>query len=165
MPTADYSVPPTPSHPPLVLNFVVPLHRVGIARRDVLPRSAARSRLRLRLLLWCRRLGEAVDRAALLARELGARRAAGGPAALVLRPAARRRGLAAGRGLALDVVVRDVAAAGVLRVLGRDVLVLVRVGEDDVPGVQEAGQPAEDAEGDVDEGVGAADAAFDPDWR
>ena len=35
---------------------------------------------------------------------------------------------------------------------------------DDVPGVEKAGEEAEAAEGEVDEGVGAADAGFDPDW-
>ncbi len=34
---------------------------------------------------------------------------------------------------------------------------------DDVPGVEEAGDEAEHAETDVDEGVGAADAGLDPD--
>lgn len=38
-----------------------------------------------------------------------------------------------------------------------------RVLRDDVPGVQEAGQEAEDAEEEVDEGVGGADAGFYPD--
>jgi hypothetical protein len=43
-------------------------------------------------------------------------------------------------------------------------LVLVRVGvlQDDVPGVEEAGQEAETAEGEVNEGVCATDAALDP---
>lgn len=34
---------------------------------------------------------------------------------------------------------------------------------DDVPGVEEAGQEAQRAEEDVDEGVGGAEAAFYPD--
>lgn len=38
-----------------------------------------------------------------------------------------------------------------------------RVLRDDVPGVQEAGEEAEDAEEEVDEGVGGADARFYPD--
>lgn len=42
-------------------------------------------------------------------------------------------------------------------------VVVVRVGGDDVPGVQEAGEETEAGEEDVDEGVGAADAGFDPD--
>jgi hypothetical protein len=36
---------------------------------------------------------------------------------------------------------------------------------DDVPRVEETGDVAEDAEADVYEGVGGAEAAFDPDWR
>lgn len=46
-----------------------------------------------------------------------------------------------------------------------DALVLVGVGRhgDDVPGVQQAGQESETAEGDVDEGVGSAEAALYPD--
>ena len=35
---------------------------------------------------------------------------------------------------------------------------------DDVPCVEEAGEVAEGAEGEVDEGVGGADADFDPDY-
>lgn len=40
---------------------------------------------------------------------------------------------------------------------------VVRVGGDDVPGMQEAREETEAGEEDVDEGVGAADARFDPD--
>ncbi len=36
---------------------------------------------------------------------------------------------------------------------------------DDVPRVKETGEVAEDAEADVYEGVGGAEAAFDPDWE
>lgn len=62
----------------------------------------------------------------------------------------------------LNVDVCDTTTA----VLVGDSLVLVRwLGElcDDVPGVEKAGDEAEDAEEDVDEGVGATDAALDPD--
>lgn len=48
-------------------------------------------------------------------------------------------------------------------VLGQSIVVGLRVLGDDVPGVQEAGEETETAQGDVDEGVGAADTAFDPD--
>lgn len=41
-------------------------------------------------------------------------------------------------------------------------LVLVGVLQDNVPGVQEAGQKSEAAECDVDDGVSAADALLDP---
>lgn len=64
----------------------------------------------------------------------------------------------------LNVDVRDAAIAA-LAVLA-DLLVLVRwFGElgDNVPGVEEAGDEAEDAEEDVDDGVGGADTALDPD--
>ena len=43
------------------------------------------------------------------------------------------------------------------------VVVVVRGGGDDVPGVQEAGEEAEEAQGEVYEGVGGAEAALDPD--
>lgn len=61
-----------------------------------------------------------------------------------------------------DVVVCDATA---FRVLAADGLVLrarVRVTRDDVPGVDEAGEVAETAEGDVDEGVGGAETGFYP---
>ena len=64
----------------------------------------------------------------------------------------------------LDVDVRHASTLAVLR----NGLVLVgRLGilRDDVPGVEKTGDVTEDAEEDVDEGVGAADAAFDPDCR
>jgi hypothetical protein len=63
----------------------------------------------------------------------------------------------------LDVDVGDAAAAG-LGVLGEGVVGLeLGVLGDDVPGVQEAGEEAEHAEEDVDEGVGGAEAGFNPD--
>lgn len=62
----------------------------------------------------------------------------------------------------LDVDVGDAAALAVLR---QGLVLVGRLGQlgDDVPGVQDAGDVAEAAEEDVDEGVGAADAALDPD--
>lgn len=44
---------------------------------------------------------------------------------------------------------------------------VIRIGilEDDVPGVEKAGEEAETAEGDVDEGVGGADTALYPYYR
>ena len=52
-----------------------------------------------------------------------------------------------------------------LRVRGHGLVVAGFFGVfgDYVPGVQQAGDEAEAAEGEVDEGVGAADAGFDPD--
>lgn len=62
----------------------------------------------------------------------------------------------------LDVDVADAAALAVLR--QRLVLVgRLRVLGDDVPRVQQARDEPEEAEEDVDERVGAADAALDPD--
>ena len=61
-----------------------------------------------------------------------------------------------------DVVICD-STVGALGVL--DGLVFahwVRVAGDDVPGVNKAGDVAEAAEGDIDEGVGGANADFDP---
>lgn len=69
-----------------------------------------------------------------------------------------------------DDVAHPLAAAAIAAALGvvvRDrVVVVVLVGElgDDVPGVDEAGDVAQEQEEDVDDGVGAAEAALDPDW-
>lgn len=65
--------------------------------------------------------------------------------------------------MGLDV---DVCDSATFAVVG-DGLVLVGglgVLGDDVPGVKQAWDEAEDAEADVDEGVGATDAALDPDY-
>lgn len=67
------------------------------------------------------------------------------------------------RAMGLDVDVCDSAAFAVVG----DGLVLVGglgVLCDDVPGVEEAWEEAEEAEADVDEGVGATEAALDPDY-
>lgn len=70
--------------------------------------------------------------------------------------------LLATRSMVLNVHIRHTAALAVVR--QRFVLVgWLGVFGDDVPCVQQAGDVAEDAEEDVDEGVGAADAALDPD--
>lgn len=61
-----------------------------------------------------------------------------------------------------DVVICD-STVGALGVA--DGLVIarwVRVAGDDVPGMDKAGDVAEAAEGDIDEGVGGAEADFDP---
>jgi hypothetical protein len=93
-----------------------------------------------------------------------------GRRAVVLRPtvgAVVHGGMLMGLGLlarrALDVDVGDAAALAA----GEGLVLVGRLGVlcDDVPGVQEAGQEAEDSEADVDEGVGAADAALDPDGQ
>ncbi len=62
----------------------------------------------------------------------------------------------------LDV---DVGDAAILAVARQGLVLVGRLGElgDNVPGVEEAGDEAQAAEEDVDEGVGAADAALDPD--
>jgi len=129
-------------------------------RRWVLQRRRARpfSRLlrRLCLSLWCRlRLREAIHSPALLAGELPrSRLRVDGAIARLLDPPLIAT--------LLNVVVGDGAAAlGVaidtcVRVVGVWVL------EDDVPSVQQAGEEAQAAEGDVDEGISAAYTTFDP---
>jgi hypothetical protein len=68
-----------------------------------------------------------------------------------------------------DVVIRDSTVGGrvcaVCAFVVLHPLVVMRVGvlEDDVEGVEDAREDAEAAEGEVDERVCAADAAFDPD--
>lgn len=73
---------------------------------------------------------------------------------------------------ALDVNVGDLSAALGAGVAALGVLVdsLVLVGRlgvlgDDVPGVEEAGDVAQNAQQNVDERVGTADSALDPDCR
>ncbi|KAI9152168.1 hypothetical protein HJFPF1_09393 [Paramyrothecium foliicola] len=60
----------------------------------------------------------------------------------------------------------DVGNAATLLVLRQRLVLVGRFGvlRDDVPGVQEAGNITEDGEEDVDERVGAADTALDPDY-
>ena len=73
----------------------------------------------------------------------------------------RRRGLA-------DKVVGDDAPLRITSVARTAVLVVVvriRILEDDVPGVNDAGNTAQHAQRDVDQRVGAAETAFDPDCR
>jgi len=67
----------------------------------------------------------------------------------------------------IGTVDDDVAHATALCILARQGLIfVVGIGElgNDVPGVDQAGEVAENEEEDVDDGVGAADAALDPDW-
>lgn len=67
----------------------------------------------------------------------------------------------------LNVDICDTAAtSAVLVVLGYGFVLVGRFGVlgDDVPSVEEAGDKAENAEQDVDERVGAADTALDPDY-
>lgn len=65
---------------------------------------------------------------------------------------------------ALDVDVGN-AAAGIALVWGKSLVLERRLGVlgDDVPGVDQAGNVAKDTEEDVNDRVGAADAALDPD--
>lgn len=63
----------------------------------------------------------------------------------------------------IDIIVSH--RAPLAPVLQHALVVLLRVLGDDVPGVQEAGEKTETAECDVDEGVDAAETAFDPDCR
>lgn len=74
-----------------------------------------------------------------------------------------RRGRSALRSMrSLDVDICNVAAF-----LGQRLILVCRFGVlgDDVPCVNEAGDEAEAAEEDVDDGVGAADTALYPDYR
>lgn len=69
--------------------------------------------------------------------------------------------------LARRACVRDHVVCGALAaafVLGYLAITVVGIGvlQDDVPGVEQAGEKAEAAEGDVDERIGGADTAFDP---
>lgn len=95
---------------------------------------------------------------------LRSRGGGGGVGTAVVHAAVGLRLVLAAAGGRLDVDVGDAAAA--LAAVAVQRLVLVgRLGElgDDVPGVQQARDVAEEAEQDVDERVGAADAALDPD--
>jgi hypothetical protein len=127
---------------------VVASNNLGVRRGNALVIRAARSRVYNAVLL---RLGR---RAGLL---LG-----GGTvvhAALLLLGLGLLAVRAMGR---LDVDVCDAAAA---LLVGNSLVLVRRLGVlgDDVPGVEQAGDEAEDAEEDVAEGVGATDAALDPD--
>lgn len=121
-------------------------HDLSIGRRNAVIRRAALACARHAMLLALRALAR------------GARGRAVG--AVVHATGVLRLGLLVLR--RLDVDVGDAACFAVLR----NGLVLVgRLGVlgDDVPGVQETRDEAQNGEEDVDEGVGAADAAFDPD--
>ena len=63
-----------------------------------------------------------------------------------------------------DVVIRDSTVSALGVVDGLVFVHWVRVAGDDVPGMDEAGDVAEAAEGDIDEGVSGAEADFDPYW-
>ena len=65
-----------------------------------------------------------------------------------------------------DIVRCSLATAFLVRNRAVAVVAVIRVGvlQNDVPGVQEAGQEAQTAERDVDEGVSGAETAFYPDW-
>ena len=67
-------------------------------------------------------------------------------------------------GLVSDVIVGD--ALVLTLAVGDDFVVVITlwVARDNVPGVDQAGEVAEHAEQNIDDGVGGADAGFDPDW-
>ena len=130
------------------LHLIIPFHSIRIARRHTVPDTLSRTRSRG----WRTRK----------------------PRLQICRSPRRRRHrpiipLFLRRLLALvghdwpvaHVVVRDTPA-----ILGvgveLHVVALFRVARDDVPGVQKAGDEAEAAECDVDQGVDTADAAFHP---
>lgn len=60
-----------------------------------------------------------------------------------------------------NIVVRD-AIATLTAVNGRVIVVSLGILRDDIPRVDQAWEIAERAEGDIDEGFGAAEADFDP---
>jgi hypothetical protein len=61
-----------------------------------------------------------------------------------------------------DVVICDRTASTLGVVDGLVFIHWVRVAGDDVPGMDEAGEVTEAAEGDIDEGVSGTEADFDP---
>ena len=61
-----------------------------------------------------------------------------------------------------DIVICDPTASALRVVDGLVSVRWVRVAGDDVPGMDEAGEVAEAAEGDIDEGVGGTETDFDP---
>jgi hypothetical protein len=63
--------------------------------------------------------------------------------------------------LVANIEVRG-AIAALTAVNGQVIVVSLGVLRDDIPRVDQAGEIAERAEGDVDEGFGAAEAYFDP---
>ena len=137
------------------LDLVVASHNLGVRGRNALVVATGATlavrgdalllRLRGRVVLRRGALGAVVHAAVLLG--LG----------LVL---ALALGVMAGG--TLNVNIRDTAL-----VSGERLVLVRRLGVlcDDVPGVEEAGDIAEDGEENVDEGVGAADAALDPYWQ
>lgn len=152
--------------PTLVLDLVVAHHDLGVAWRGLVVARAL----------------PAVGVALLLRR----RRGGGGAGAVALRCAVAHVALAGGLRLALALALRagrpllllrpaavlvlrddDICHAAVLRVADALVVGVVGLRElgDDVPGVEEAREEAEDAEEDVDDRVGAADSTLDPDCR
>lgn len=69
---------------------------------------------------------------------------------------------------ALGALNVDVGNSAAIALGGRKGLVLVwrlRIFGNDIPGVDQAGDVTEDAEENVDDGVGATDSALDPDWQ
>lgn len=61
-----------------------------------------------------------------------------------------------------DVVICDLTVGALGVADGLVIARWVRVAGNDVPGVDKAREVAEAAEGDIDEGVGGAEADFDP---
>jgi hypothetical protein len=147
-----------------ILHLVVALDHVGIRWRR--PFGLIRAALSASLWSRCRRSllrsgcvllplsAKAAYTTALLARELSA-------VGLASNGAVTGLSLTAGLFVGDDVVCRAALLVGDLLV----VLVLLGVLEDDVPRVEEAGEHAETAEGDVYERICAADTLLHPYWR
>jgi len=147
---------------------VISLYYICIGRRIVSlrhPTRTPRALLRRRpsstpslTSLVALRSGKCIRGSTLLAGKLTRRRLTVHGAVIHVSSLSRSRGRTAARGH--DVVGYVTIAA--LGVGYSFVVVGVGVFKDDVPGVDQAGEETKTAEGEVDEGIGTTDAAFDP---
>lgn len=149
-----------------MLHLVVALDHVGIRRRWLARALTIRTRARRIRMLRIHRLGAGND-TGLLPRELPTRRLVAAHGAicslslwLLLRSSRARRGVLRLR--PAHVVIRRRAVGPTLAILNSLVRVRLGVFEDNVPGVDEAGEETETEEGDVDERVCTAYPALDP---
>jgi len=140
--TSNTQAPPKQPSNPLNLHLMISLNSLIIARRHTTGTALP--------LILPRRTLLTLNNSTLLRRRL---HPIGRPIALILpRPVATRS-------IVHIVVSHRAPLAAVLR---HAVVVGLRILGDDVPGVQQARDETEAAQRDIDEGVGAAEAAFDP---
>lgn len=132
----------------LGLDLVVASNNLGVGWRDALVIGASLAGIRDAMLL----------------RRRSRVRGGGGALGAVIH-ALRRLRLGLLGVLALRALDVDVGDAATFAILGERLVLVGRLGVlgDDVPRVKQAGDEAEHAEEDVDEGVGATDATLDPD--